>query len=116
MGKLLTTSGVTPNEDELNIETHAASSGEAVPEPPQQTGIHGQGDIPGSVHHSWDEFKVKIQPARATDCDRYRKRHPEKIGDGSDVAPRVSDQRKSESDVSAYILVLCAGQRCLPCQ
>ena len=30
--------------------------------------------------------------------------------------PAVSDQWESETDVSAYGLVLCAGQRCLPGQ
>jgi hypothetical protein len=45
----------------------------------------------------------------AADCDRYRKRHPKNIGNRGHVAPRVSDKWKSETDVPAYRLVLCAG-------
>jgi hypothetical protein len=94
----------------IDQESYPASSGKAVPQPPQEPGIYNKLNFSWLVHDDWDEFEVKVHSPASVDCDRNGKRHLEGVSQGSSVIAVVSYQRKAEAGVPADGLLLRIGQ------
>ena len=63
----------------IHQESYPASDCDAVPHPPQESGIDNKLNLSWPVHDHWDEFKVKVHSSGPIYRDRYRKRHLEVV-------------------------------------